>query len=640
MRAGNSCKKSLSLREFSVRVLWVFLMIACLASSVEAVDFWDITVLDSVGYGGGCSSVAILPSGQPAISYRKKTSNSLMYAWYDGSAWQTTTVGWIGSWGGWNSLAILPSGYPAISYQVTPSPHVRRLEYAWYDGSVWQTTIVDSGGSVGAFNSLAILPSGQPAISYLDETNYDLKYAELVGSDPCDPNDWQRIVVDSGGTVGAFNSLAILPSGQPAISYLDETNYDLKYAELVGSDPCDPNDWQRIVVDSNDGRYTSLAILPSGYPAISYYDAYQDVLKYAWYDGSTWQTTIVDSVGNISGDNSLAILPSGHPAVSYRYRGNNASDLKYAWYNGSVWQTTIVDIGGDVGKYNSLAIVPSGQSVISYYDDNYDYSGSEGNGDLKFATPLASPTAPVAVSVSYTAKAHTDLHGTTVVIDGPAYNGGWVGNWAPGPVESSVSVETTDGGHVRAFVEVFGEDGEDCMDPPDCFFTSFVSCEDANGTVTGTLVLGTSGTYPASSELELALEVLVGGDPGDAEDYHLQLWRGESLLSQIDPCAPDSIVVPVLAGETLTFELFASEEDWGGGDYHGYKRGFEFRLILYGPANFDGKGSVDFRDYAIFVLHWLDTGCVDPTWCGKADLNKTGEVNWPDLKIFTGHWLE
>lgn len=58
------------------------------------------------------------------------------------------------------------------------------------------------------------------------------------------------------------------------------------------------------------------------------------------------------------------------------------------------------------------------------------------------------------------------------------------------------------------------------------------------------------------------------------------------------------------------------------------------------PADIDFDGDVDFVDYATLALHWLDIGCNDPNWCGKADLNKSGDVNLPDLKIFSDHWLE
>ena len=569
MSAGNSCKKSLSLREFSVRVLWVFLMIGCLVSPAEAVDFWDITTVDSVGsyYGGMNLSVAILPSGQPAISYKDGTNQDLKYAWYDGGGWQIEVVDSAGNVGGASSLAILPSGHPAISYRDDTNYD---LKYAWYDGSTWQTTTVDNAGDFNTKvnTSLAILPSGQPAISYYDGTNKDLKYAWYDGS------TWQTTTVDSTGDVGCSTSLAVLPSGYPAISYYDRVpNYDLKYAWFDGSI------WQISVVDPANECISSLAILPSGQPAISYTGRWGR-LKYALYDGSAWQTTTVDSTIDVGWHTSLAILLSGQPAISHYDYINK--DLKYAWYDGSTWQTTTLDSVGDVGRYSSLAVLPSGQPAISYHAD-YE--------ELRLTTKNI-PAAPVTMSTSYTATAHTDLGGTTVVIDGPAYNLGEQHGTFPASASSSVSLETTNGGHLRGLIALWGMDGDECFEPEECWG---ISCQDADGTVTGTIILGTSESYPAGSDLDLVLEVLVGGELGNAEAFYLKLWRGASLLGQIDQYVPGSIVPHVLAGETLTFELFASEEDWYA-DYGGslsYDRGFEFRVILREPVQIGQDSTVE-----------------------------------------------
>jgi hypothetical protein len=53
----------------------------------------------------------------------------------------------------------------------------------------------------------------------------------------------------------------------------------------------------------------------------------------------------------------MAVLPSGHPAISYGVR-DSGRILKYTWFDGSTWHTSTVD-SIDATYRSSLAIRPS-----------------------------------------------------------------------------------------------------------------------------------------------------------------------------------------------------------------------------------------------------------------------------------------
>ncbi|MGH9116872.1 MAG: hypothetical protein ACRD0A_03020, partial [Acidimicrobiales bacterium] len=92
---------------------------------------------------------------------------------------------------------------------------------------------MDRGGDVGRYSSLQLDAAGNPVISYYDGTNGDLKLVHC--NDPlCEDGDESINVVDDGGQddhdVGRYSSLKLDAFGNPAISYVDDTDANLKLA--------------------------------------------------------------------------------------------------------------------------------------------------------------------------------------------------------------------------------------------------------------------------------------------------------------------------------------------------------------------------------------------------------------------------
>ena len=230
------------------------------------------------------------------------------------------------------SLRFDAAGNPRIAYG---GDH---LYYAWYDSgaAAWRRVVVDHDTQVGQYASLALDAAGNPYISYYDAYNRRLKFAFTLGS----PNNpWNIQVVDTPSVMAA-SPVKIDPETQIFQNFEQQM-----LLAASGRDPAfqaTPDEPQAPTLTIGVGAYNSIAIDQRGYVHISYYDADEQALKYAMWDGSSpW----------------VIRTPDGPPPDDPEY---------------------------NVGRYSSIAVDTNNRAHITYMDEKYDglrYTVDPGSGD-------------------------------------------------------------------------------------------------------------------------------------------------------------------------------------------------------------------------------------------------------------------
>jgi hypothetical protein len=380
-------------------ILVVLLMalfgLICCASSAQA--DWTISTIDSEGYMGEYSSIAIDSNNKVHISYIDYTNWDLKYATNASGSCVTSTIDSEGYMGEYSSIAIDSNNKVHISY-IDSASNKRDLRYATNISGSWVTSTIVSEGWA-AHSSIAIDSNNKVHISYEDWSSNDLKYTTNASG------SWVTSTIDSEGNVGYYTSIAIDSNNKVHISYRDGTNKDLKYATNSSGS------WVTSTIDSEvyDVEYTSIAIDSNNKVHISYYE-YACDLKYATNASGSWVTSrILHSDDVCWGEySSIAIDSNNKVHISHHQDEPDGTyyALKYATNASGSWVMSTIDSGGDVGAYTSIAIDSNNKVHISYFDQT--------NADLKYATNACAPPggAPTLLSPSNGA---TDVSSTPLL---------------------------------------------------------------------------------------------------------------------------------------------------------------------------------------------------------------------------------
>jgi hypothetical protein len=268
---------------------------------------WNIEVVDDSEGVGWYTSLALDELGYPHISYYDYINGDLKYAFSNESGWTVQTLDSDGNVGLYPSLALDNLGKPYISYYDESQGNLKCYK-------VNNSVVVDSTGDVGNFSSLELDSNYYPHISYYDVTNQALKYALW------DDNTWVLETVNLSDSIGMQQTCIDLDSeDKPYISF--RIWNDIMIIHWDGSEwvqvSCwwfSEDTWQSLVIDSDDsyhfclyfggdgtlyysgalgsylvdwdgdvGNFASIALDENDTPMISYYDAMDGDLRFAYW---------------------------------------------------------------------------------------------------------------------------------------------------------------------------------------------------------------------------------------------------------------------------------------------------------------------------------------------------------------------
>lgn len=380
----------------------------------------NLVVADSTNTPGLFSSLVLDEDGLAVIAYHESTNEDLRIAFCNDAACSAPAINTLdtaNNTGRYPSLAII-AGRIFVGYLRT-TPANDELKIARCDDfDCNSVTIIDLIEMDAAnYSSMVMNDQGQLFVSFLDAAAGDLIVAACIIDPAVQCNGATFTRVDRFHFTGLHTAITLDQEGTPIISYHDQEELALNLASCplcrvptrnnIG--PSAPHDSISLAVteigypimtyqDVNDGNFylvycqdtvcdsfektaigTNLHINPSmqlqenGRPALAYYHAASNELKYTACNNSDCTDRTTNLIAFDGYDPSLRFNSSGRPVISFYDAGSD--DLVLARCNEVTCAApvlSIVDSVGSVGSHTSMTLTPDDQPIISYYDQTND----------------------------------------------------------------------------------------------------------------------------------------------------------------------------------------------------------------------------------------------------------------------------
>lgn len=127
----------------------------------------------------------------------------------------------------------------------------------------------------------------------------------------------------------------------------------------------------------------------------------------------------------------------------------------------------------------------------------------------------------------------------------------------------------------------------------------------------------------------------------DNTDPNLSCWASDYMNEDLVVIYHPYVTVGQnFCGVSGILEQYNAERDGIYYDYYQLLTLNTDSFTIEQMADLDYDCDVDFIDFSDFALGWLQGGCVEPDWCGGADLNQNGSVDGFDLEKLGDNWLD